>query len=72
MTLPSNSLTWGEDTYWERVARSSWGSYITEVEKRLRTAATTALVVGCGGGRWSRLLVDLGWNMVCMILTRMY
>jgi hypothetical protein len=35
MTLPPNSLTWGEDTYWERVARSSWGSYITGVEERV-------------------------------------
>lgn len=74
MTLRPDSPDWGQDTYWERSARNRWGSYITEVEKRavLRAndlakggTATTALEIGCEGGRWSKLLVDLGWDMVC-------
>jgi hypothetical protein len=61
-----------DSTYWERVARTRWGSYISEIEKRaiLRAHAlcrkpSTALEIGCEGGRWSKLLPDLGWNMVC-------
>jgi len=77
MTLTPDSPDWGEDTYWDkwdRIARTRWGSYITEVEKRVilkandlakGSTATTALDVGCGGGRWSKLLVDLGWDIVC-------
>ena len=59
-------------TYWESVARTKWGSYITAVEKRVILKAhdlcprpTNALEVGCDGGRWSRLLADLGWIMTC-------
>lgn len=61
-----------KDTYWENIAKSKWGSYITEVEKRvilkandLSAKPANALEVGCEGGRWSRLLTDLGWNMIC-------
>jgi len=61
-----------EITYWENVARTRWGSYITEIEKRvilkasnLAGSPTTALEIGCEGGRWSRLLAELGWNMIC-------
>ncbi len=72
MALTPNSPDWGEDTFWESIARSRWGSYITEVEKRVILKAnelaqkpTVALEVGSEGGRWSKLLFDLGWNMVC-------
>ena len=59
-------------TYWEGVAATRWGSYITAIEKRailkaheLSGEPTTALEIGCEGGRWSKLLADLGWNIVC-------
>jgi SAM-dependent methyltransferase len=61
-----------KQTYWEAVAETRWGAYITRYERReLLAAATslrrpgTALEVGCEGGRWSRLLADLGWRLVC-------
>lgn len=58
-------------TYWEKVAETQWGRYISEIEKntllkahRLFDKPSTALEVGCEGGRWSRLLVGLGWNII--------
>ncbi len=72
--MPFDWLNWGDDTCWENVARTKWGSYITEVEKRaiLRASVlarggtfTIALEVGCEGGRWAKLLVDLGWDVIC-------
>jgi SAM-dependent methyltransferase len=71
--LTDNSSTQVE-TYWEKVAKSKWGSYITEVERRVLLKANNlvvkrktayALEIGCEGGRWSKLLADLGWNMIC-------
>ncbi len=59
-----------EITIWEKIARTRWGSYQTKIEKRVITKAsclagnpTTALEIGCEGGRWTRLLIELGWNM---------
>ena len=59
-------------TYWEEVAQRPWGQYLTEVEARsilqahhLASPPTLALDVGCGGGRWTKLLADLGWQMIC-------
>ena len=61
-----------DTTYWERVSKSRWGAYTTEIARRtvlqgheLSKAPTTALEIGCEGGRWSKLLTDLGWQMVC-------
>ena len=61
-----------EITFWEIVARRSWGSYISEIEKKailkahtLAAKPTTALELGCDGGRWSKLISDLGWSMTC-------
>ena len=71
MTLTSDS-SWSEDTHWDKIARSKWGGYITEVEKRvilkgndLAKKPGIALEIGCEGGRWSKLLADLGWDMIC-------
>lgn len=57
-------------TYWEKVARTKLGSYLTEIEKgvifkanSLAGRPTSALEIGCDGGRWTRLLAELGWNM---------
>jgi SAM-dependent methyltransferase len=59
-------------TFWEKAAATTWGRYITEVEKRaimrgqsLAGKPTRALEIGCEGGRWSKLLSDLGWEMTC-------
>ena len=58
--------------YWEAVARTRWGAYRTEVEQHavlkadeLSKKRSTAFEIGCEGGRWSKLLSDLGWNMTC-------
>ena len=59
-------------TVWETVATTRWGHYTTEVvEDAVRRGveiagpARSALEVGCEGGRWSRLLANLGWTMTC-------
>jgi len=35
-----------------------WGNYIAE-------KPNVALELGCEGGRWSKLLSDMGWRMIC-------
>ncbi|GDY32047.1 class I SAM-dependent methyltransferase [Gandjariella thermophila] len=59
-------------TYWERVATSRWGSYITAEEDRaIRWASEMAgnprhaLEIGCDGGRWARMLSQEGWSVTC-------
>lgn len=59
-------------TYWEKVASTSWGTSITDIEKRAILKAhdfsrrpAGALEIGAEGGRWSKLLTDLGWSMIC-------
>lgn len=62
----------GTSTYWERVAESRWGEYVSDVERRAILAAHEMcaapgemLEIGAEGGRWSRLLTDLGWHATC-------
>jgi SAM-dependent methyltransferase len=62
-----------EITFWEKVAESKWGSYISEIEKRAILKAhffsrrpSEAVEIGCEGGRWSKLLTDVGWKMTCV------
>jgi SAM-dependent methyltransferase len=57
-------------TFWEGVAQSRWGRYVTAIEQEAVRAAAAAfeapgagLEVGCDGGRWTRLLCDRGWRM---------
>ena len=59
-------------TPWEVVATTRWGRYTTEVvESAVRAGAEiartpgAALEVGCEGGRWSRLLSNMGWSLTC-------
>jgi len=59
-------------SYWEGVAQTRWGSYISNIEKQAILKAeelagnpARALEIGCESGRWSELLSDLGWNMIC-------
>ena len=56
--------------YWDAIASSRWGRYISAAEaaaiESARTAAPaprTAVDAGCGGGRWTRLLLDHGWSV---------
>jgi SAM-dependent methyltransferase len=64
-------------TLWEKAATTRWGGYVTEVEKRailggqsLAEKPAQALEMGCEGGRWSKLLSDLGWEMTCVDVDR--
>lgn len=58
-------------TAWEKhVTATRWGKYITDVEQRLILQGqelagppATALEIGIGGGRWGRMLSDLGWQI---------
>src|SRR5256885_16316767 len=58
---------------WELVGHSTkYGRYTSEIERKtvlnahnLITKPTTALEIGCEGGRWSKLLADFGWEMIC-------
>ncbi len=59
---------------WEKIAtKTSYGRYASEIERRailtansLVTNPTTALEIGCEGGRWSKLLSDFGWRLICV------
>ncbi|MGE0376066.1 MAG: hypothetical protein AB7I48_08805 [Planctomycetaceae bacterium] len=60
-------------TFWETIAESRWGKYLSGVEFAAITdafsrfdAPAAALEVGCEGGRWSRFLADAGWMMTCI------
>lgn len=61
-------------TRWERIGyMTRWGRYLAEVEKKLilRGEGCAGHVghgidLGCGGGRWSKLLAERGWTMTCM------
>jgi SAM-dependent methyltransferase len=59
-------------TYWEKAARTKWGSYITRIERRALREATelarnpgVAVDIGCDGGRWSLELAPRGWKLIC-------
>jgi len=78
LKLPPNGQTNSrhselELTYWERVALTRWGTYLTEVESRavllghgLFSAPAEAVDIGCEGGRWSRMLAERGWSLTCL------
>lgn len=61
-----------EPTFWEQIAQSAWGRYISRIEREailnahhLAGRPSRGLEIGCEGGRWSKLLSDLGWKMTC-------
>jgi len=63
----------GGMTYWDKVALTRWGSYLTERERGLvlqgiQSAGKPALGIdmGCGSGRWSKLASESGWRMTCI------
>ena len=60
-------------TRWEAVGSTTWGSYISGIERdaiinaqSLAGPPANALDIGCEGGRWSALLDELGWSMTCV------
>ena len=60
-------------TYWDEAATTRWGSYISEVERRVILQGQSeagrpsqALEIGCGSGRWAKMLSDFGWQMTCV------
>ena len=58
---------------WEHInSITRYGLYASEIEKNailkahsLTAKPTTALEMGCEGGRWSKLLADFRWEMTC-------
>src|SRR4051794_19669015 len=61
----STAFTW-------RPPETRWGKYLTAVERdvilraqHLCGAPTVALDIGAGGGRWSELLAEQGWEIIC-------
>lgn len=67
-----------EITALERQAEeTTWGRYLANVEKSgiLRGEALAegrgkAIDIGCGGGRWSKLLADRGWEITSTDIDR--
>lgn len=66
------SVNPAETTFWENMATRRWGRYLTSVENqaiqtalRRFTEPGDAVEIGCEGGRWSRMLADHGWRVVC-------
>jgi SAM-dependent methyltransferase len=65
--LPTDELT-----YWERVSRTRWGRYLTEIQRHILLSASkaasgsgTVLEIGADGGRWSSALMNEGWKVIC-------
>ena len=59
--------------YWDVVATHTWGRYLSELEATAIDEAQAAvpgpgraLDVGCGGGRWTRRLLDRGWSVTSL------
>src|SRR5678810_1382137 len=57
---------------WERAALTRWGRYISNTEKRVVAQALqikgqpgVAFDFGCGEGRWTSLLREQGWQVIC-------
>lgn len=58
-------------THWDHVAETtSWGRYLSDIERKvilrgeaLAPTPKNAIDMGCGGGRWSKLLAERGWNL---------
>ena len=76
ITSASSTLSGGDsrtETYWDAVARTKWGNYLADFEKRLVSLGNNyaakrgrGVDLGCGSGRWSRQLTDRGWQMTCI------
>ena len=69
---PAGSVEQAEKTFWEQAAETRWGSYMTAHERKALVRAMSiaggpgvSVEVGCEGGRWSKLLYEAGWRVVC-------
>jgi SAM-dependent methyltransferase len=58
--------------FWEPISQKRWGKYISGVEEEMIRFAIevsneprSSLEIGAEGGRWSKLLSDLGWQLTC-------
>lgn len=58
--------------FWEDASVCRWGKYISQVEERhirlaheLSGETGNAVEIGAEGGRWSKMLSDLGWKLTC-------
>jgi SAM-dependent methyltransferase len=58
--------------FWETAAETRWGKYLTGVERdvilraqQLCGAPAVALEIGASGRRWSELLAEQGWEVIC-------
>ncbi len=67
----------GSLTYWDQINLARWGAYLFEREQSVLLRAHAhaqkpgnAIDLGCGSGRWSKLLSDLGWHMACIDVDR--
>lgn len=67
-----SALAVDDTNEWDRVATTRWGAYVTDIERRAILHALETVRgpgagfdLGCGAGRWSRLLADRGWQMAC-------
>lgn len=63
--------------FWEPYAARRWGQYISAIERRAIEFALTqtsepsqALEIGAEGGRWSQLLANQGWSLICTDIDR--
>lgn len=71
-SIMAHGITLTRDTYWEKTAATKWGSYVTDLERfailkahELSEKPEIAFEIGVEGGRWSKLLADLGWKLIC-------
>ena len=58
--------------WWDSLGDRTWGAYLADIQKQailkaheLSGEPANALDIGCGSGRWSKLLINLGWNVKC-------
>jgi SAM-dependent methyltransferase len=58
--------------FYDTAAETRWGKYLTGVERdvilqaqQLYGAPSVALDIGAAGGRWSELLAERGWGIIC-------
>lgn len=77
--LETNPLTPGgavTKTFWEQMAETRWGQYLTQIERDALDLAIgmavhgVALEVGCEGGRWSTYLHTRGFANICVDVDR--